>query len=346
MKIGISLPMLNQPFGKYVELAALADRAGFDSVWSYEFYRNSFTVHALNASVTERIRLGSGIASIVSRTPFEMANAAADVDELSGGRMILGIAPGGAGWTDVMNGTDASHPAPRLREYMEIMRLVWQYYIDGLPVDYEGRFYRFSSPLLNPVGPRAQLARKRIPIYVGALQPAMLRMTGRYADGQISYLTTPEFARQHIRPHLAAGAQKAGRNVCDVEVTALVLCSVSNDRDEAMRRARINVGTYTSAPFASPIVDFMGLQEEREWLYARLLAGGFEALPTAAPDALVKTFAIVGTPEEVIEQVAAYRGAVNHLVLHTPYVPPIDSAASEDAFRAIVAAFSREKVSR
>jgi alkanesulfonate monooxygenase SsuD/methylene tetrahydromethanopterin reductase-like flavin-dependent oxidoreductase (luciferase family) len=174
----------------------------------------------------------------------------------------------------------------------------------------------------------------------------MLRMTGRYADGQISYLTTPEFARQHIRPHLAAGAQKAGRNVCDVEVTALVLCSVSNDRDEAMRRARINVGTYTSAPFASPIVDFMGLQEEREWLYARLLAGGFEALPTAAPDALVKTFAIVGTPEEVIEQVAAYRGAVNHLVLHTPYVPPIDSAASEDAFRAIVAAFSREKVSR
>lgn len=81
-RVGVSLPMLNQPYERYPEFAALAEHAGFDSVWDYEFYRNPFITHALNARATSRIQLGTGIATAAPRTPYEMANAAADVDEL------------------------------------------------------------------------------------------------------------------------------------------------------------------------------------------------------------------------------------------------------------------------
>src|SRR5439155_9882175 len=80
-RIGVSLPMLNQPYERYPEFASLAENAGFDSVWDYEFFRNPFITHALNARATSRIQLGTGIATAAPRTPFEMANAAADVDE-------------------------------------------------------------------------------------------------------------------------------------------------------------------------------------------------------------------------------------------------------------------------
>jgi alkanesulfonate monooxygenase SsuD/methylene tetrahydromethanopterin reductase-like flavin-dependent oxidoreductase (luciferase family) len=115
-KIGVSLPMLNQPYEQYAKFAALAEDAGFDSVWDYEFYRNPFITHALNARATCRIQLGTGIATAATRTPFEMANAAADVDEISGGRTVLGLSTGGAGWMEHFTGTDIDRPLTRLRE--------------------------------------------------------------------------------------------------------------------------------------------------------------------------------------------------------------------------------------
>ena len=78
-RIGVSLPMLNQPYERYPEFASLAEDAGFDSVWDYEFFRNPFITHALNARATNRIQLGTGIATAAPRTPFEMANAIAAV---------------------------------------------------------------------------------------------------------------------------------------------------------------------------------------------------------------------------------------------------------------------------
>jgi alkanesulfonate monooxygenase SsuD/methylene tetrahydromethanopterin reductase-like flavin-dependent oxidoreductase (luciferase family) len=131
----VSLPVLNQPFERYAEFAALADEAGFDSVWDYEFYRNPFVTHALNAQATRRLALGTGIATMATRTPFEMANAVADIDEISGGRALPGLSTGGAGWMECFNGTDIDRPL----------------------------VYRASSPPFNLWGTR-HLVRPQIPI--------------------------------------------------------------------------------------------------------------------------------------------------------------------------------------
>src|ERR1700757_1959562 len=94
MKLGISMPILNQPYAKFAELAGLADAAGFDSVWDYEFFRNPFMIYATCAGSTTNIRHATGIATACSRSPFEMANAAADLDELTNGRALIGLANG------------------------------------------------------------------------------------------------------------------------------------------------------------------------------------------------------------------------------------------------------------
>jgi probable F420-dependent oxidoreductase len=341
-RIGVSLPMLNQPYERYAEFAALAEDAGFDSVWDYEFYRNPFITHALNARATSRIQLGTGIATAATRTPYEMANAAADVDELSGGRTLLGLSTGGAGWMDCFTGTDIDRPLTRLREYIHVIRQLWDHFETDEPFDFQGKIYRASSPPFNPWGTR-NLVRPRIPIYLAGLKERMTQLAGEIADGVFGFLPTPSFIQDHVIPNVAIGAAKAGRDPSEIEVTALVICSVSHDREEALRRARINVGNYVAYPVGSTVVEFMGLQEDRDHVLMRLLSEGPAALATAASDELVRTFAIAGTPDEAAEQLAAYEGVLPHIVLHTPYVPPIDQAASEDAFRSMVQAFARAR---
>jgi probable F420-dependent oxidoreductase len=338
-KIGVSLPMLNQPYEQYAKFAALAEDAGFDSVWDYEFYRNPFITHALNAGATCRIQLGTGIATAATRTPFEMANAAADVDEISGGRTLLGLSTGGAGWMEHFTGTDIDRPLTRLREYIHIVRQLWNHFETDEPFDFQGKIYRASSPPLNPWGTR-NLVRPTIPIYLAGLKQGMARLAGEIADGVFGFLPTPSFIEQHVIPNVALGAAKAGRDPADIEVTALVICSVSDDREEAIRRARINVGNYVAYPVSNTVIEFMGLQEDRDHVLMRLLSEGPAALETAASDELVRTFAIAGTPDEAAEQLEAYRGVLPHIVLHTPYVPPIDQASSEDAFRSMVRTFA------
>lgn len=338
MKIGISMPILNQPYGKFAELAGLADTAGFDSVWDYEFFRNPFMIHAACAGSTSTISHATGIATACSRTPFEMANAAADLDELTGGRAIIGLANGAGMWTDVFNGADVSSPLARIREYIDAMRLHWKHFSDGEPFSFEGEFYKAASPAFNPWGVR-QLVRPRIPIYLSVVRPRMLRLAGEIADGALGYLGTPRYFTDVYRPSIAEGAVAAGRAPSDVEITALVICSVSEDREEAMRRARIQVGNYICFPGADPMIQFENLAEERDKVLMKLLSDGVSAFDDI-PEHVVKTFAICGTPEEGREQLAAFEGALDHIVLHTPYVPPLAQADSEDAFRDTVTALA------
>lgn len=336
-QIGITMPILNQPFESFPKLAKLADDAGFDSVWDYEFFRNPFVIHGMCAPHTRRIRHATGIATACSRSPFEMANAAADIDELTGGRMLLGIATGGAMWTDVFNGADVSHPLPRLREYVECLRATWTHLSDGEPFSFVGDHYRAASPIFNPWGVR-EMVRDRIPVYLSVVRPRMLRLAGEIADGMLGYLATPSYLREVVQPNLEVGAARAGRDVAEIDRAALVLCSVSEDRAEAIRRARINVGNYICFPGADPMVQWGGVADVRDAVVAKLFAEGPAAFDLI-PEEVVKMFAICGTPDEGREQLREFEGLLDHVVLHTPYVPPLEQADSEDCFRQTVAAF-------
>jgi probable F420-dependent oxidoreductase len=337
-RLGVSMPMLNQPCDRYPEFARLADEAGFYSLWDYEFYRNPFITHAVCAGVTRSIKLGTGIAAACGRAPNEMANAAADVDELSNGRTILGLSTGGEGWADCYNGADVDRPLSRMREYIDIVRSVWQHHTTGEPFEFDGRFYKAKSPPFNTFGVRQQLARPKIPIYLAGLKSKMLQLAGEIADGALGYIWTPKYIKEYVLPNVALGAQKAGRNPADVDVASLVLCSVNADRKVAQRIARINVGMYVATPGGETVAEFMGLQDERNALLKALMSDGIDALERTTSDALVRHFSICGTADDAREQLAEYQGLLPHIILHTPYVPPIRQQESEAAFRNMVSA--------
>lgn len=257
-KLGVSMPILNQPICEFPSMARAAEDAGFDSVWDYEFYRNPFLMHALNARETERIQLATGLAITANRTPFEFANAAADVDEVSNGRLLIGMGIGASGFADFYSGAPVDHPAGRLREYIEVVRLCWDHLHTGEPVNYDGRYYRFASPPFNPFGTRS-VVRPRIPIYLAALRPTMLKLAGAVADGVIGYMMSPRYLDETVWPNLRAGAERAGRDASTLDIASETICSVSTDRAEAVRRAKIQVGVYASYPVSEPLVNQLGL---------------------------------------------------------------------------------------
>jgi len=338
--LGVSVPVLQTPMHKFGELARLAEDAGFRSLWNYESYRNPFVLHAIAAGATNRIKLGTGIAEAFIRSPFEAANAAADVDELSGGRAILGIGPGGPDWLEAFHSTDAADALARMSEFVDVVRMTWDYFAGGARpgMSYAGKYYRFNAPAGNPWGPR-EMMRPRLPIYLSAMRPRMLQLAGEKADGTLGYLHTPEFSRDHVKPNLLKGAQRAGRDPRSIDYASLIVCSASSDRAEAIHRARLQVGIYVAVSVSDVIVDFHDCQADQAAIRAAIAKDGMRAIEAATSDRLVDLFAIAGTPDEARKQAIRYRESIPHVVLHPPYAPPLTPDATEDAFRNIVAAF-------
>jgi len=337
-RLGITMPSINQPIHKFPDLAEVADKAGFDSLWTYEFYRNAFVVLALAAERTHSIKLCAGLATAAQRTPFEMANAIADVDEFSNGRAMIATSIGGPAFTEYYMGAAIDRPASRMKEWIKAMRLYWHHMATGERLQFDGDFYQISSPPFNPFG-RRTLQRAHPTVYLGAVRPAMLRLAARHYDGILAWLLTPQYVQANVAPQLDAAAADAGRDPNEIDIASYVVCSVSESREVAMRRARIQVGCYVAYPLASHVCEQEGLIDDQQAVMKALIERGPSALEQATSDALVQRFAIAGTPSEAREQYEAHRAGIPHLILHTPYVPPLTAEESEDAFRNIVATF-------
>ena len=196
MKLGITMPTRTVALPKVAEYARMADDAGFDSIWDWEVYRNPLTMLAISAGSTRSATLGTGLAAVAGRSPFEMANAAADVDELSGGRLVLGIGTGVKEFVEAFHSSDGRKPLTRMSEYIDVLRLSWRYLHSGTAPSYEGEFYRFDPPRANVWGTRS-MARPEIPVYLAAIGPRMTRLVGEKADGWLGYSRRrPKFARR------------------------------------------------------------------------------------------------------------------------------------------------------
>lgn len=342
-KLGVTMPGLTQPISAFPKMAAMAEDAGFDSVWTYEFYRNPLIIHALSAQKTSRIPLGIGLAVAAGRSPFTMAQAAADVDEISGGRLILGVGIGSSGFLDIMNGVIADQPIRRTREYVGLLRTVWDWNCRKIGADgdtFGGEFYKFTAPEINWFG-RRPMARERIPVYTPALQPAMARMGGEISDGVLGFMLPPKYLRDVYLPAVAEGARKAGRNPKDVDVACETVCSVSKDRAEAYRRAGFQVGIYLAHPVMAPLAKSMGVAKEREACLETLMTRGPMALGDEVDDKLVDAFSIAGTPDECRQKLKEYEDCLPNVLLHPPYMPVLSREESADAYANIISTFGR-----
>lgn len=333
----VTLPLPNNSFGKVAELARAADMAGFDSAFVYEVYRNPFTALAQAAGTTEHLKLATGIAAAPTRTPFGMANAAADIDELSDGRAILGIGTGSGRFNAAFHGTTIERPLVRMREFVMAVRAGWDYLSTMESSRFDGEFYGYDFP--ESTHWVRNLVRPRIPIYLSAIGPKMLQLAGEIGDGVLGAFKSADYLNDVVHPNVRAGVQRAGRDPNAVDISCMVITSVHKDRKEALRRARIQVGNYTAFPPCDPVIRHHGLEKEKRAVVDALATKGVDALQDVTDDKLVDLLSIAGTPDECRAKAKEYAEILPHIIFHTPYAPPMLAEESEENLHNICETF-------
>lgn len=260
-------------------LAAAAERAGFSAVFVAEGHGDALSLCHPVAAATSRVRVGTAIANAALRPPVLAAKTAAQLDQASAGRLILGLGVA----NPVMNGRFGVAPfaaLPMIEEYVGVIRAV----LAGR-AGYDGQIFRTGQvPLDSPP------VRPDLPVYLAALSPRMLRLAGRIADGVILNLMTPAQAGQAAEL-VRASARAAGRNPESVEVACVVHTCLSGDEAAAAAAARAVVPRYVLHPAAPRLFGELdggpGLQPVRDLALAGDRAGAARMVPQQVADAFV-----------------------------------------------------------
>ena len=327
---GISLVTSSGGPPELAEAARLAEDAGFASVWATEFYDRSATVAlAAMAQATNAIELGSAIAYAFGRTPLVLAAEARDLDELSGGRITLGLGTGTQRMQQDWHGLDGLSPAPRMEELVPLLRRLWQ--LDSAPMHHDGRFYRLH---LNPTAPPRAMHRERIPIFMAGVNARMVEAAGAVADGLVGHpLFTVEYVGEVVRPALARGAERAGRSQ-PPPIAGYLTCSVGPDRAQARAAAAAVIAFNSTVKTYRATHEVSGFTRESEAIRAAWREGDFAAMAAAVSDEMIDAIALAGTPEEVRGRFAErWQGVYERTLLWPP------AFAGQQALRAAIEAF-------
>jgi len=311
-----------------------AEDAGFDQVWTGNdlFGGPGIIALASIAMATSRIKFGSGVIDPVSMHPAQIAQIASGLQDLSGNRFLLGIGAGSEVFYS-WGGITAKSPVVRTREgVLAIRELVEGRSPAGLPGVAPGWLpqgkLRFSRPT---------------PIYIGAMGPKMLELTGKIADGALPLCLPPRHVYGVVE-QIKAGAEKAGRSIDDIDVAACVWVSISEDRDEARWLLAKHIAEY-SGSLSVAALEANGMDPEEFATTQQLVLDGREddAIRFVIASDTMLDLGIVGGPDDVIEQCGALIDAgVKHISFGPPVGPDTQAAITilgEKVFPALRAAF-------
>jgi alkanesulfonate monooxygenase SsuD/methylene tetrahydromethanopterin reductase-like flavin-dependent oxidoreductase (luciferase family) len=279
--------------------ARLADELGFDSAYTTHIAgRDSMTVLAAYAVTTNRIRVGTGVLPIFSRTPVSTAQTAATIDELSGGRMILGL--GVSHQVTVENWFDSkiTKPVSQMREYVEIVRAILRG--DEPPA---GEYFNTKFQFMG------YEARDELPIYVGALSPNMLQLAGEIADGAMLWLCNPNYIRDVVVPEVTKGREKAGKTLEGFDIVAAVPSGIAEDREKAFGAMRRELLTYFSLPFYRKMIERSGYEADVKAFDEAMASGDVDAAKAAISDDFLEALTAIGSADQVREGIERYREA-------------------------------------
>lgn len=295
--------------------ARAADAAGFDSVWTAELYNRSATVTlAALATRTQWCTIGSGIMYGVGRTPLMLAAEARDLDELSNGRLILGLGNGTRRMISDWHGLDGEAPATRMEELVPLLRRLWR--LDEEPVHHDGRFYRVHIQALAEM---TSERRREIPVYTAGVNPRMIESAGRVADGLLGHtLFSPRYLQEVAIPAVERGAAKTERDPADISITTFVLASAHEDEEVARRDAAAMIAFYGSVKTYGKLFDVCNFAREGEAIREAFGRRDSDAMIGAVSDAMIDEFSVAGTPAQVNERLRRFEGIVDEVVLFPP----------------------------
>jgi F420-dependent oxidoreductase-like protein len=298
-----------------LEIVQEAERLGFDSVWTAEAYgSDAVTILAWLAGQTERIKLGSAIMQMPGRSAAMTAMTAATIDQLSGGRFLLGIGTSGPQVAEGWHGQRFGKQLQRTREYVEVVRMA----LRRERVVYEGE--TLTLPLPDGPGKALKLTiapvQERMPVYVAAIGPRNTVLTAEIADGWIPTLFSPEHVAE-FRPLLEEGFARAGggKGFADFDIAPTVNLFVSDDRDGARDAMRHFLALYVGGMgsrkqnFYNLLVQRYGFEDAARTVQDLYLEGRKDEAAAALPAELIDAVSLVGPRDVVRDRLAVFRDA-------------------------------------
>lgn len=309
MKLGLQLGYwMAQPPPDPVPVVLEAEKLGFDSVWTAEAYGSDvFTPLAVIAAATSTIKVATGIMQISARTPACAAMTAATVDHLSNGRLMLGIGVSGPQVVEGWYGQSFSKPLARTREYIDIMRQIWER--EG-PVSYDGEHYPLPHPGGMGLGKAIKITthplRPRIPVLVGAEGPKNVKLAATHADGWLPIFYSPEHSAAMYQDALDVAPD-------DWEVACPVTMVVTDDIEAGLLQIKGSLGFYIGgmgakdANFHKNVISKMGFEAEADKIQELFYEGRREEAVLAVPDELADGIALVGPKERIRERLELWK---------------------------------------
>ncbi|WP_329199761.1 MULTISPECIES: LLM class F420-dependent oxidoreductase [unclassified Streptomyces] len=328
MELSMMLDYSGDPRRAADEAAAL-EAAGLDAVWVAEAWGfDSPTIMGYLAARTERMRIGSAILNVYSRTPALIAQTAAGLDAMSGGRAMLGLGASGPQVVEGWHGKPYDKPIGRTRETVELCRRIWRretiehHGITDMPLPPEkgGRLGKPLKMLTRPVRPA-------VPVYVASLGPANVAMTAEIADGWLPTLFLPEKADAVWGGPLAEGAARRDPGLGPLQVVAGGLLAIGEDaaavRDLARPQIALYVGGMGAAGknFYNDLAVAYGYEEEARKIQELYLSGRKRDAAAAVPDEFCELMTLCGPAGYVRERVEAFRSAGVTMLNVTPVGP-------------------------
>jgi F420-dependent oxidoreductase-like protein len=315
MKLGLNVGYWGLGMGPQDQLEVVqeAERLGFDSVWAAEAYgSDAATVLAWLAAGTTKIKLGSAIFQMPGRSPALTAMTAATIDELSDGRMVLGIGSSGPQVAEGWHGQRFARQIQRTREYVAVVRKA----LARERLEFKGE--TLELPLPDGPGKALKLMitpkQERIPIYLAAIGPKNTSLAGEIADGWIPTFFSPEYVAD-FRALLQEGADRAGRSLDGFDIAPTVQTYISDDIATARNLMRPVLALYIGGMgsrkqnFYNNLVQRYGFEEAAKEIQDLYLDGKKTEAGEALPDELIDMVSLCGPRDVVAERLQAFRDA-------------------------------------
>jgi F420-dependent oxidoreductase-like protein len=315
MKLGVHIGYWGLGLTREDQLAIVqeAERLDYDSVWTAEAYgSDSATILGWIAGLTTKIKIGSAIFQMPGRSPAMTAMTAATLDQLSDGRMLLGIGSSGPQVSEGWHGVRFGQQLGRTREYIEIVRKA----LAREKLEYAGK--HFTLPLPDGPGKALKLTiapvQASIPIYLAAIGPKNTALAGEIADGWIPTLVSPEHLPE-LKESLEEGAARAGRSLDGFDIAPTVNVYVSDDIEKGRDVMRPFIALYVGGMgsrdknFYNNLVQRYGFEDAAKKVQDLYLEGRRDEAMAALPDELIDLVSLNGPADKVRDRLRVYREA-------------------------------------
>jgi probable F420-dependent oxidoreductase len=305
-------------------IARQVEAYGFSALWTSETAHNPFLPLTLAAAATERIELGTAIAVAFPRSPMVTAQIAWDLAAQSGGRFILGLGTQVKPHIEKRFSTTWAAPAPRLREYVESLRAIWESFQSNTPLRYRGEHYRFS--LMTPFFSPGAIEHPNIPVYIAGVNEHLCRLAGEMCQGfHVHPFHTVRYLKELVIPNIEHGAQMTGRTRADCALSCAVFVVTGKDAHEVQDNAgmvRAQIAFYASTPSYKTIMDMHGWGVLADRLNAMSREGRWFEMGDLIGDDMLNEFAVVAPADELAQAVKArYDGLLDRVGYYFSFVP-------------------------